>query len=157
MTHDELEAIRRLMRQPYQHGFHEATAVFREGVVQLLAYIDELHGVIHDIRQEPGWELGRQEERQDVLELLELLLESWNRHDARPTVVLNAAVRTVASRGPVAPHLAPDDLRKENEALRAALAELLATQDHGTVLRRIEAEEAARRALGHPAGEGVQL
>lgn len=185
MTHEELEAIRQraaaaaaycAARDPahvdkVRHTpWNYPVAASAIDVSALLAYIDALHGVVHDLRQEPGWELGRQEERRDVLELLVSNEAAWQNGATRaldsglPAVAsasrhtadgFRLATILVRARGPVAPHLAPDDLRRENEALRAALTAVADAYRSEDALTRWSRVTAAIRAAVPLLGEDV--
>jgi hypothetical protein len=147
MTNEELKAIRlRAYGAPEDRGYD---------VPPLLAYIDELHGVVHDLRQEPGYALGRQDVLREVLNVLGKVPVTW---DADHTTAvadpqsLAIVLDLIERLGPVAPHLAPDDLRRENEALRAALQRLVNADSIGSPTRRmLEMHQSildARRLLG---------
>lgn len=128
MTHDELEAVRwRISR--ISPGVLRHAESWGSDLVAMLAYIDELHGIVHDMRQEPGWELGRQEERLHMLGLIDKEGEVARAGYVSSLTALARLGQAIRIRGPVAPHLTPDDLRRENEALRAALRGLVVASD----------------------------
>lgn len=111
MTNDELEAIRHLPGSENAQAFVSVVQLWK-----LLDYVDELHGVIHDLRQEPGYELGRQEERHRAQQLIREAATHCATTDSAD--IIGQLAQDIEALGPVAPHLAPDDLRRENEALR---------------------------------------
>jgi hypothetical protein len=139
MTHEELEAIRLRAAEtakylaPYgpdfpayvrQHPPSYPSTNSALDVPALLAYIDELHSIVHDLRQEPGYALGRRDVLREVLNVLGKVPVTWNADHTKAVAdpqYLAIVLDLIECLGPVAPHLAPDDLRRENEALRAAL------------------------------------
>lgn len=123
MTNDGLELIRKQVRLK--------SAVSLESLyaqrAALVDYIDELHGIVHDLRQEPGYALGRQDVLREVLDVLGKVPVKWNADHTKGVAdpqSLAIVLDLIECLGPVAPHLAPDDLRRENEALRAVLRDV---------------------------------
>jgi hypothetical protein len=151
MTHEELKTTRVYLARL------DRLASIPAGTAQaLLSYVDELHSIVHDLRQEPGYALGRQDVLREVLNVLGKVPVTWNADHTSAVAdpqTLAITLDLIACLGPVAPHLAPDDLRRENEALRAALREFLCCIDMARVQvfdgqRYRNMIDQARRLLG---------
>jgi hypothetical protein len=153
MTHQKLKAIRNNLERSAAPG---AGRSLRDDMDDLLKYIDELHIIVHDLRQEPGYALGRQDVLREVLNVLGKVPVTWNADHTSAVAdpqTLAITLDLIECLGPVAPHLAPDDLRRENEALRAALREFLCCIDMARVQvfdgqRYRNMIDQARRLLG---------
>jgi hypothetical protein len=160
MTHEELAATRasfaRIMKTFSKSNNYGPIARLVVSVGPLLDYIDELHAIVHDLRQEPGYALGRKDVLREVLNVLGKVPVTWNADHTTAVAdpqALAIVLDLIECLGPVAPHLAPDDLRRENEALRAALREFLCCIDMARVhvfdgQRYRNMIDQARRLLG---------
>jgi len=131
-TWEEVERLRQCYARPPDAAHFTGLLVCLGP--HLLALIDQMAGLLHDARQEPGYLLGRAEMQQEVLELL---TEKAGQRDEKAELcepggvmrplhkacaaAFRDAAEAVASHSAPAWTPPPAVLREENERLREAL------------------------------------
>lgn len=91
-------------------------------LADLIAYVEELHRVIHDASQDGGFALGERRERARVLRLIEAA-RSVTTGNSKRGRALGRLLGAVKSGGPSLP-LSADELAAENDRLRRRVEEL---------------------------------
>src|SRR6185312_13857229 len=76
-TWEEVERLRQCYARPPDAAHFTGLLVCLGP--HLLALIDQMADLLHDARQEPGYLLGRAEERREVLEVIEVHRREFNR------------------------------------------------------------------------------
>lgn len=123
----------------------ELLAVAPEYVRQLVAYVEELHRILHDASQDGGAYLGERRERARVSVLIRDEINAGNGNSRRQRG-LQRLRKNVEAGGEVSP-LPYDELAAENKRLRAALEEVRRLTWDGSGLPYMESQRIVSAAL----------